>query len=67
MDFTLGPSADLHRLATIAGIGAISSSSCIVRFFQGGEVEVFRCGGLFLRKQNGYVQTFVSISIAIQG
>ena len=43
MVFTLGPSAHLRLLATLAGFGTISRSSDIVRFVQGGVVKTFRC------------------------
>ena len=40
--FTLGPSAHLRPLATLAGLGTIFSNSGIVRFVQGGVVKTFR-------------------------
>ena len=42
MVFTLGPSAHLRPLATLAGLGTIFSNSGIVRFVQGGVVKTFR-------------------------
>ncbi|MEO9933791.1 hypothetical protein [Rhodopirellula bahusiensis] len=44
--------AHLPTLATRAGLGAISDSSCIVRFVQGGVVKTFRCAAT----TNGEIQ-----------
>ena len=42
MVFTLGPSAHLRSLATLADLGTLIRSSYVARFVQGGVVKTFR-------------------------
>jgi len=51
MVFTLWPSAHLPTLATLAGLGTVSRSSCIARFVQGGVVQTFRCATTVMRRR----------------